>query len=369
MKQFIVGKILFIKRKNKNKKSTLLLLFGMVFALFRVYYLQLNPCSVSKKKTTNNMTAQEKFNQLAETVTAEIIAELENGSVVWKNGFTNIILQGAHNYFSGRNYEGFNQFYLSYKTQKNNYPTAQYISFKQANDLGGYIKKGEKSTPAIFWKVGNYATGKKNEVGEEETRKVFTPFIHYVFNIAQVDGIEFKPVELPPLRNNSIIDICASIVERIKHRGNQPAYSPILDEIYMPLMGQYDNSESYYLTLFHELIHSTGHVKRLNRFADEKNVISSFGSESYSKEELTAEMGAAQLSAYTGILTDELKENSVAYLKGWIKALKSDSTLLISAANKAGRSAKYILNLLETENPDNREQLKAAAPLRYLPFE
>ena len=264
------------------------------------------------------MNAKEKFNQVAEAITAEIIAELEKGNAVWKKSFFSLKSHRAHNYFSGRPYEGFNQFYLAYKAYKNNYPTAQYISFKQANELGGYIRKGEKSIPAIFWKVSNYATGKKNEVGEEETRKIFTPFMHYVFNIAQAEGIEFKPLEVQ-LRNNNVIDTCVSVVAempnapQIKHRGNQPAYSLINDEVYMPMIGQFNNSESY------------------------------------SKEELIAEIGATQLCAYAGIMTDELKENSTAYLQGWIKALKNDSSLLITAANKAGKAAKFILNLLEQE--------------------
>ena len=90
------------------------------------------------------MNAKEKFNHLAKSITAEIVAELEKGDIVWKKGYSCTAFQSANNYFSGRVYKGFNQFYLSYKTQKNNYPTAQYISFKQVQQLGGYIRKGEK---------------------------------------------------------------------------------------------------------------------------------------------------------------------------------------------------------------------------------
>lgn len=323
------------------------------------------------------MNAKDKFNQLAAEVTAEIIAELEKGNIVWKKGFSSTAFQSANNYFSGRVYEGFNQFYLSYKAQKNNYPTAQYISFKQIQQLGGYVRKGEKSTPVIFWKVSNYSTGNKNEAGEEEVKKFFTPFMHYVFNVAQVEGIEFKSIKNVPLNNNNIIDTCASIVKnmsnapKIKHGVNQPVYNISHDMIYMPFIEQFDSSKLYYQTLFHELVHSTGHTKRLNRFKDENNVSSVFGSESYSKEELTAEMGAAQLCAYAGILDKELKENSTAYLQGWIKALKNDRTLLISAANKAAKASKYILNIINSEHSESGEgvQLKMAAPLRYLPFE
>ncbi len=320
------------------------------------------------------MNTKEKFNQLAADITTEIIAELEKGNIVWEKGFNSISLQSANNYFSGRVYEGFNQFYLSYKAQKNNYPTAQYISFKQVQQLGGYVRKGEKSTPVIFWKVSKYSTCNKSEAGEEEVKKVFTPFIHYVFNVAQVGGIEFKTIKYELSHDNNIIDTCASIIAqmsnapKIKHQGNQPAYSPIHDVIYMPLIGQFNNSKFYYQTLFHELIHSTGHVKRLNRFKDENNVNSSFGSESYSKEELTAEMGAAQLCAYTGILDEKLKESGAAYLQGWIKALKNDKTLLVSAANKAAKASKYILNIIKTGS-GGEGQLKMDAPLGYLPFE
>ena len=206
------------------------------------------------------MNAREKFNQAAENITAEIIEELQKGNVVWKKGFTS--LGAAYNYYSGRAYEGFNQLYLSFRTQKKGYSSPAYLSFRQAQELGGNVRKGEKSTIVIYWKTSSVKTGKITETGEEETRPTFFPFFHYVFNLDQVEGIAFKQPETPVLRSNNIIDNCAAIVSKmpnapqIRHEGNQPCYSPSFDLIRMPLMGQFHNSENYYKILYHELIHN-----------------------------------------------------------------------------------------------------------------
>jgi antirestriction protein ArdC len=297
------------------------------------------------------MTAIQKLEAVAQSITKEIIAELEKGEVVWQKGFINVNGRGAENYFSNRLYEGFNQFYLSYRAQKMGYATAQYISFNQAKELGGNVRKGEKATTAIYWKVGKYDTGKKTTEGEAIEKKSFVPFIHYVFNIAQVEGVDFVEQSKPELFDTNTIEVCEKIVAEmqnapiIKTEGNQPCYLPFLDEIHMPMIGQYKNAERYYKTLFHELAHSTGHKDRLNRFKEENNLIPSFSSESYCREELTAEMGAAILCGHAGIITSDLMENSVAYLQGWMKALKKDSNLIITAANKASKAARFILGI------------------------
>jgi antirestriction protein ArdC len=108
----------------------------------------------------------------------------------------------------------------------------------------------------------------------------------------------------------------------------------------MPSIGLFRSSEEYYSTFFHELTHSTGHKSRLGRDGFES--VQSFGSESYSKEELVAEVGAAMLCGVTGIENRTLG-NSAAYLKTWIERLKSDSRLIVTAASAAQKAADYIL--------------------------
>jgi len=117
---------------------------------------------------------------------------------------------------------------------------------------------------------------------------------------------------------------------------------PSRDSVGMPARGLFHSSEEFYSTLFHELTHSTGHTSRVGREGIEQ--LNKFGSESYSREELIAEMGAAMLCGVTGIAPATL-ENSAAYLKTWIARLKSDSKLIVQAASAAQKAADYIRNI------------------------
>ena len=144
------------------------------------------------------------------------------------------------------------------------------------------------------------------------------------------------------------IEACEDIVKNYKdipeinHGGDRAYYAPMFDKVQMPVQIEFDNDESYYSVLFHELAHSTGAKKRLNRFsANDSNI---FGSETYSKEELVAEMTASFLCAETGIGNDLLIENTAAYIKGWSEAIKNgDRNFVINAASKAQMAADYIL--------------------------
>lgn len=124
---------------------------------------------------------------------------------------------------------------------------------------------------------------------------------------------------------------------------NKAFYSPLLDIVNIPSITKHKNAESYYSTLFHELIHSTGHKNRLNRFHDNKD--NNFGSKDYSKEELIAEIGASMLCGESGIVNETI-DNSVSYLDSWIKQLENDSTLIVKAAAQAQKACNYIRNEL-----------------------
>jgi antirestriction protein ArdC len=119
----------------------------------------------------------------------------------------------------------------------------------------------------------------------------------------------------------------------------QASYRPATDTVSMPAKTAFSNPEDYYSTLFHELIHSTGHQSRVGRDGIQR--VESFGSESYSREELVAELGAALLCGVTGIIPATLT-NSASYLKSWIEVLKGDSKLIVSAASQAQKGADFI---------------------------
>ncbi|MFD3002612.1 ArdC family protein [Pontibacter toksunensis] len=305
------------------------------------------------------MNAYEKFNQLAEQVTNEVIAQLEQGKVPWQKPWTSYGL--PRNYSSGRHYEGFNAFYLHYITEERHFTTPYFLTFRQAKELGGHVKKGEKGTPIIYWKIREEKdcenTLEKAEEEKEHGRK-FVPFIWTVFNIDQIEGVDFALPEAVERTELQVIAACQKVVERyplprphIGHGGTQAYYAPVSDRVQLPELRYFVSPHAYHATLYHELIHSTGHPQRLDRFTDKAT---RFGDEDYSKEELIAEMGASFLCAFTGI-QEAVFENSVAYLQGWVSKFKDDKTMIIYAGTRAFKAASYILDLKADES-------KAALP-------
>lgn len=122
---------------------------------------------------------------------------------------------------------------------------------------------------------------------------------------------------------------------------NKAFYSPSCDRVVVPMKEQYENINEYYSTTFHELTHSTGHKSRLDRL--ETGAIASFGSETYSREELCAELSSAFMMNMLGIETPQTFKNSTAYIQGWLKALKNDNKFIVSASSKAEKAVNYIL--------------------------
>ena len=217
--------------------------------------------------------------------------------------------------------------------------------------MGGNVKKDEKGSKVVFWKISKFVKEKtSNEDGENEEvyGRKFTPFIWTVFNIDQIEGIDFC-IKVVEERVFSPIETCDSIISgfrdcpNIVHNGDDAYYSPLKDFINMPEKVSFKGDEQYYSVLFHEMIHSTGHGSRLGRFS-ERPALAGFGSVEYSKEELIAEMGASYLNAFAGIKDANFK-NFLAYLKGWLKPLQNDPKMLIYAAQKAHQAANYILGI------------------------
>jgi antirestriction protein ArdC len=173
-----------------------------------------------------------------------------------------------------------------------------------------------------------------------------------VFNLSQTEGINLTASALQEARTNNRIEDCEKIVAGMPNRpafeqSDKAWYAPGRDVVGMPSIGLFRSSEEYYSTFFHELAHSTGHASRIGRDGFES--VQSFGSESYSREELVAEMGAAMLCGVTGIENRTI-ENSAAYLRTWIERLKSDSRLIVTAASAAQKAADYILGKTQAES-------------------
>ena len=223
----------------------------------------------------------------------------------------------------------------------------EYATFKQWQDLGGKIKKGEKSEIVVFWKM--LETTETNSDGEKVKKTI--PMLRYynVFHISQVENVEALKTELiehEPITEAEHIKAMYSDRECIEIKevvSDKAFYSPTRDYIQVPCKKQYSDINEFYSTLFHEMVHSTGHKKRLGRIDNVANA--SFGSEEYSKEELVAEIGSSFLMNHIGIETNKTFKNSTAYIQSWLKVLKSDNKFIVSASSKAEKAMKYILGV------------------------
>ena len=283
-----------------------------------------------------------------EQVTNRMIELLEQGVVPWKSPYLGEV-GFPKNFATGMEYRGINVFLLA----SLRYTSPYFLTYLQAKELGGHVKKGERGAMVI--KYGTYSKeaegADSQEAGEERCYlKVYT-----VFAASQIEGIEFpQPEPLPELapseRCKRAREIVAAMPQQpeIKEGVAVPCYRPSTDSVHMPERGYFASEEAYYSTLFHELTHSTGHFSRLAR----KSLMENKGIEAagenrkiYAEEELVAEMGAAFLNAEAGILDAEV-ENSAAYLQGWLAALKGKDAKgwIVKAAGEAQRAADLILN-------------------------
>ncbi len=276
-----------------------------------------------------------------ELVTNRIIEQLENNIIPWEKPWSGTI-DGAFNRVSKKPYSILNQMLLKYD--------GEYASFKQWKDLGGHIRKGEKSEMVVFWKM--YPIKEKQDDGTEIIKTI--PLLKYinVFHISQVDGVE--PLKQKVTHDIEPIDKAEKILNdywnreniTIEHvKGDKAFYSPMFDKIQLPLFEQFKQSEEYYSTAFHESVHSTMKTSRCNRQEDRKGKVVSFGSEEYSKEELVAEVGSAQLMNIVGIETTKSFRNSTAYIQSWLNVLRNDNKFIVSASSKAEKAVNYILGI------------------------
>lgn len=267
--------------------------------------------------------------QLCKEITEKIIAKIKAGTGVFEMPFANGL---PRNRVTGKVYRGINLWLLD---------GGEYATFKQIKELGGKVKKGEKAQTVVFWKLLEV---EDSETGEE----VKIPLLkqYKVFKIGeQTEGIE--PTEQFERHEHEKIEEAEEIIANYPNKPNftrkqgKAYYSPMDDVVNMPPMEDFKDVNRYYSTFFHELVHSTGAEKRLNR--DGITKFDRFGSQQYSKEELVAELGAAMLCGMLGIEKHTL-EQSAAYIDNWVSVLENDHTFIINAAQQAQKAVDYILN-------------------------
>lgn len=290
-----------------------------------------------------------------EIVTEQVVKALESGNVPWRKPW-HAATDGPRN-IVGRPYRGVNVLLLLATGHGSPY----WLTFKQASERGGRIRKGEHGSIVVFWKTSQVR--EKDADGNTVVKTI--PILRYyrVWNLEQVEGIN------PPITEDTVPRPFDPIAEAesviagypnpptITHAGGQAFYRASNDSITLPPKESFDSAHEYYSTAFHELTHSTGHAKRCAR----KNWLSSpFGSHDYGREELVAEMGAAFLCGETGILPKTL-ENSAAYLRSWIRTIKADSRAVVVAAGAAQKAADHILGRATTEVHEDSESRELVA--------
>lgn len=282
---------------------------------------------------------------LYQEITDRIIAEMEKGIIPWRKPWIGSSYAVSHT--TGQRYSLLNQFLLG--------EPGEYITFKQCQKEGGRIRKGAKARMVVFWKMLDRDVKDKdgnpvlNDDGSQKMQKI--PYLQYsnVFHIRDCEGIEAKytPGSDTQTHNDPIAEAQHVIAEYVSRSGvnffsreqNEAYYRPSTDTVVIPLLAQFRSSADYYATAFHELTHSTGHASRLNRL----DKVAAFGSEEYSKEELVAEIGSATLISHVGIETPETFRNTTAYVQNWLKALRNDKRMIVSASGMAEKAVHLIL--------------------------
>lgn len=277
-------------------------------------------------------------------VTDRIIAKLESGTIPWRNPRNGRATsdQFAQNLVSHKSYHGCNFWLMNYGTD---FKSPYWLSFKQAQDLGGNVCRGQHGTPVTFWKFfqsENKDTGKLKNIPMLRSYTVFN--LEQCENVKQPEPVvlpEFHPIESAQQIIGAMPNSPKIETGEPQRGGSAGCYSPSSDTVTMPDARDFRSSEGYYSVLFHELGHSTGHRTRLDRMQGD-TAWSKFGSKPYAQEELVAELTSGYLCATCQIF-DVLEENTAAYIASWIKTLKDDNRLFVHAAGKAQHAANWIL--------------------------
>lgn len=234
-------------------------------------------------------------------------------------------------------YNGINVLCLWASAAINGYTSGEWASYKQWQEIGGQVRKGAKSSVIVFYKPLPEKEG--------ETDRRFVLKYSRVFNATQVEGYEppSEAVQAPVERLEAADGAIKATGIKITEQGDMACYVPSRDEVFIPDNWRFfdtDTStrqEAYYSTIFHELVHATGHKTRLDR-----NLGNKFGSPEYAFEELVAELGAAFCCARL-VITPEVRQDHAQYLNNWLKALKDDPRAIFKASAFAQKATDFLL--------------------------
>lgn len=303
----------------------------------------------------NNNAAKKERIDPYQVVTDIILKHLEEGVVPWRRPWNREVGR-PRNFHTGKTYRGVNLMMLAWR----NFASPLWLTFQQVKTLGGSVRKGERGSMVVKWGRFKPKENQPDEQAENGSKKAKFYLKEYtVFNSTQVEGIQFPTVEKQPLlAKPKRIKIAEEIVAMMPQppvimegQRDMACYKPSTDTVFMPAIGSFKGAEDYHLTLFHELIHATGHESRLNR----KTLVETdgFGGKVYSQEELVAEMGAAFLGLEADIVQDN-HLNAAAYIQSWLDVLREPDhkRWLVFAATQATKAAEFILGIKQPEYQD-----------------
>jgi antirestriction protein ArdC len=268
-------------------------------------------------------------------ITDSIVAELERGAMPWIKPWR-ADSTADKSVMTGKAYQGINRLILGMAGMVRGYDVPVWGTFKHWQAKGGSVRKGEKGTKIVFF---TNVTNEDKATGESSTYALLKAY--YVFNAAQVEGVEFAKPEADNVPFVPVDMAEARIAKTgavITHGGDAAFYMPSQDRIQLPNKGAFDSEANYYATAFHELVHWSGAEHRLDRDLSKGR----FGNPEYAFEELVAEMGAAFLCNDHGI-QGELRH--AGYIQSWLKALRNDNKAIFKAAALAQKAADYINGL------------------------
>lgn len=279
-------------------------------------------------------------------VTNRIVSALEAGVTPWIRPWSVDFDPTPINAVSRRSYRGINTVLLTLEAQTRGYSRSAWLTYFQANELGGHIRRGEIGTTVVFYKLHDLPHPMTVDQVEDVRRPKVVPFLRRftVFNLAQVDGLPEHLTEKEAMvawnPQQSAETLLAESKAAIRHGGYEAYYSPRDDQIQLPSRGSFANGTAYYATAFHELTHWTGHPGRLNRDLGRR-----FGEAAYAMEELIAEMGSAFLCA-SCYLEGRLRHAN--YIGEWLRVLRSDKRAVFAAAAKAQQATDFIESVCGT---------------------
>ncbi len=302
----------------------------------------------------------EQKQSIYDRISERICAELAAGTVPWQRPWktqSGSSLGRPHNRVSGRAYSGINLILLGLSGGTREGCSNAWLTYKQAETLGGHVRRGEKGTGIVFFKPILRPMGTDAVTGDEILTRGGVWREYTVFHVSQCEdlpSVDPQPVPQPfaPIaRAEQIATKYLATGPTLARGGDRACYSPAIDHVQMPRPESFTVPTAYYSTLYHELAHSTGHVSRLNRPGIGHD-LQRFGTETYSREELVAEIASAFLAADAGI--DHDIPQVAAYCRSWLTVLRDDRRLILTAAAQASKAADYVTGAVPVP-PTNEE--------------